>query len=84
VAKLFDEKTGLIRLDEIVYESKRFQMIMADGVVSDEEIVEQAELVTRLFQEIETSFSERDKELVAQTVSELAVLYEINAHRGGK
>ena len=34
--KLFDEKTSLLRLDEIVYESKRFQTIMADEKASQD------------------------------------------------
>jgi hypothetical protein len=73
-----------LRLDEIVYESKSFQRIMADEKVTDEEVAAQGNLVVKLFHEIETKLSEKDKELVIQAISELAVLYEINAHKGGK
>jgi hypothetical protein len=46
-------------------------------------VAEQANLVMGFFREIETKISEKDKELVVQAISELAVLYEINARRGG-
>ena len=84
MVQLFDEKSGILKLDEIVQQSPEYQKIMKDGKVSDEEVVEQAKLVTGLLKEIETKLSEQDKELAVKAISELAVLYEINAYRGGR
>ena len=81
--RLFDKETGFLRLDEIVVESESYQKIMADNIVTDDEVAEQAELVIGLFKEIDAKLKEDDKSLVVKAVSELAVLYEINAKREG-
>lgn len=81
--ELFDKTTGFLRLDEVVVEAQNFKRIIADNVVTDEEVAEQANVVVDLFRQIEAKLSEKDKELVVNAISELAVLYEINARRGG-
>jgi len=83
MSDLFDKATGFLRLDELVAESPNFQRIISDSIVTDDEVAAQSDKVIKLFKEIEQRFSGKDKELVVNAVSELAVLYAINARRGG-
>ncbi len=76
--RLFDEKNGLLLLDEIVYQKASFQAIIQDQVVSGQEIIDQANLVISLLKRIETELDEGQKELVIDAIAELAVLYQIN------
>lgn len=79
--RLFDEETGYLRLDEIVAERESFQKVMADGIVTDDELRAQAELVVGYFRRLEDLLSDEEEDLVAEAVSELAVLYEMNAQK---
>ena len=81
--KLFDEENGLLLLDEIVFDSPSYQALLDGHVVIDDEIMTQAERVITLLKEIDSKLSSEDKELVVKVISELAVLYEINAIKGG-
>ena len=81
--KLFDEENGLLLLDEIVFDSPSYQALMDGHVVVDDEIMTQSERVITLLKEIDGKLNSEDKELVVKTISELAVLYEINALKGG-
>ncbi len=81
--KLFDEKNGLLLLDEIVYEKDSFKSIVQDGIISDSEIMRQAEDVINLLKRIDNELSEPQKELVVDAICELAVLYQVSAlHKG--
>ena len=81
--RLFDEENGLLLLDEIVFDSPSYQALMDGHVVIDDEVITQAERVITLLKEIDEKLSIEDKELVVKVISELAVLYEINALKGG-
>ncbi|MDR2599345.1 MAG: hypothetical protein LBC73_03615 [Oscillospiraceae bacterium] len=81
--KLFDEENDLLLLDEIVFDSPSFQALLDGHVVVDDEIILQANRVIELFKEIDKQLKPKDKELVVSTICELAVLYEINALKGG-
>jgi len=82
--RLFDETNGLLLLDEAVLASPNYRAIIEDKVVTDEEILEQVNRVVSLFKKIDGCLAPEDRELVIDAISELAVLYEINAFRGGK
>ena len=79
--KLFDRETGYLRLDEIVAERESFRRVMEDGIVTDDELREQAALVIGCFQKLEEQLSEEQEELVTEAISELAVLFEMNAQK---
>ena len=81
--RLFDEENGLLLLDEIVFDSPSYQTLLDGHVVNDDEIMAQSERVITLLKEIDGKLNPEDKELVVKVVSELAVLYEINALKGG-
>ncbi len=81
--KLFDEKSGLLLLDEIICEKDSFKSIVQDGIVSDNEIMRQAEDVITLLKRIDSELNEAQKELVVDAISELAVLYQVSTlHKG--
>lgn len=79
--KLFDEKTGYLKLDELVEERASFRKVMEDGRVTDEEMQEQAKLVIAHMKKIEAQLGEEEKELLSDVLCELAVLYVMNAFR---
>ncbi len=81
--QLFDEKTGLLLLDEIVCEKESFRAITQDTMISDDEIMQQSALVVSLLQKIEQELDEAQRTLVLDAISELAVLYQIHSLKEG-
>ena len=81
---LFDETSGFLLMDEIVFENPHYQAIIKDKVITDDEIMEQANRVIMMFKMIDQQLNPEDKKLVMNTISELAVLYAIHATKGGK
>lgn len=79
--KLFDEKNGLLLLDELVLEMDSYQKVIADRIITDDEIMAQSVVVVDLFKQIDTTLKDQDKALVLKTIVELAVLYQLNAIR---
>ena len=64
-------------LSEIVANSESYKKIMADGIVEDHEVEEQAKLVSGLFDELEGKLSAEDFALVAKCMAELSVLHAV-------
>ena len=60
-----------------VQQAPSFQRIMQDGVVSDDEIVEQAARVEALMRKTEETLSPEDFALVSDLITELAVFQVI-------
>lgn len=82
--RLFDEETGYLLLDEMVEQRPSFRKVMADGVVTEEEMRGQAQLVIDCLKDVERRLSGEDMEAVLDAVCELAVLYEMSEKREGK
>ena len=68
------------KLTEIVENSESFKKIMADGLVEDREVEEQAQLVGKLFEELEQKLSPDDFELAARAMAELSVLHAVYSY----
>ena len=68
----------LLKIDEMIAQQPSFIKIMADGIVTDEELKEQSERVASLLEETEKRFQGDDlqfvKELLAET-NALATVY---------
>ena len=62
------------RLTELVERSESFRRIMADGIVEDREIEEQAQRVEELLEKTEKKLSAEDFALVTELMAELSVL----------
>lgn len=73
----FDEKTGILKLDEQIQQRLSFQKIMADEKVTCEEVEEQSQLVISLLKELETFLSPAQLAKVIDTIVEMGVLYAI-------
>lgn len=77
--KLFDEKTGYLLLDEMICQRESFQKIVKDSLVTDDEVMAQANAVIGLLKQLDEKLDAEEKKLVAEALSEMAVLYQINA-----
>jgi hypothetical protein len=82
--RLFEEDNGLLLLDEMVFDMPSYKAIIEDRVVTDEEIMEQSNRVIELFKKIDRQLNPADKELVLDTICELAVLHAVSALKSGK
>jgi len=78
----FDPKTGVLMLDEYVAEMPSFKKIMADNVVTDDEILSHANRVSELLHQMEAALPADVKPLATEALCELAVLYAINRMQG--
>ena len=79
--KLLDAETGYLLLDEVVESKDSFKKIMEDGIITDEEMEDQVNRVIDRLKTMEEILSDYEKTLVLDAISELAVLYEMNARR---
>jgi hypothetical protein len=77
---IFDEN-GFLRLDEIVYDMPSYKKIMEDRVITEEEIIEQSNIVLQLMKKIDQQLGDEDKKLFIEAISEMAVLYTLNSNR---
>lgn len=67
-------KQGFIDIDEMIAQEPSFQKIMADGVVTSDELREQTNRVIDLLHEVENRFCEEDQLLVKLLFAETNVL----------
>lgn len=66
---------GILNLDEMVTSNPSWQKIMADGIVTSEELAEQANSVVAMFRKIDDTFSDEQKQLVQSLLAEASVLF---------
>ncbi len=71
----FFDANGLLNIDEAVLAMPSFKKIMADGVVSDDEIMQQSSKVVELLHKAEEVLTGEQVELVKDTLAEMSVLY---------
>lgn len=74
---VFFDKNGVFNLDETVMEMASFKKIMEDGIITDSELSEQAQLVTVLLHKVEESCSEEQAKLVRDLLAEMSVLFSV-------
>ena len=74
---MFFDEQGIINIDEMIVQEPSFQNIMADGIVTEEEINEQTKKVTDLLHEAEKRFSKEDQLFIKKLFSETNVLTAI-------
>jgi len=77
----FDKETGILKLDEMVQENESYKKIMADGIITDEEVEEQSHKTIELMQTAEKALNDEQKEIVGNLLSELAVLFSVYNYR---
>lgn len=75
---LFDDFGGL-NIDDFILEQDSFRKIMADGIVSDEEMKEQSERVIKLLKAFEKTASQEQIEQMRKLLAEISVLIAISS-----
>ena len=73
---IFNEQ-GLLNIDEMIAVEPSFQNIMADGIVTDDELRQQSQLVIDLMHETEKRFSQEDQLFIKRLFAETNVLSAI-------
>ena len=77
----FDAASGDLLLDRYVMERPSYQRIVADAQVTDEELAEQAQRVSGLLGELETTLPPDARDALTEALAELAVLNELYQKR---
>lgn len=77
---LFDPH-GNLNIDDLIAEQPSFQKIMADGVVTAEEVEEQAARVSALLHQFEKTATSEQVEQMREILAELSVLVAVNHMR---
>lgn len=72
----FDEDGGL-NINQTIMSQPSYLKIMNDGVVTEDELVQQSELVMSIFRKIEDTFHDEQKALVQSLLVETNVLNTI-------
>lgn len=72
----FDEK-GILNIDEAIASKESFKNIMADGIVTEDEIKEQSDKVIAMLREMETKFSAEQLQAIKDLLAETGVLYAV-------
>ena len=70
----FFDETGTLNLDELILNHPSFKKIMADGVVTQEELTEQGRRVTALLKQMEQTLSPDQIDQVRELLAEISVL----------
>jgi 5-bromo-4-chloroindolyl phosphate hydrolysis protein len=76
----FDPETGFFTLDENILERPSFKRILADEVVTDEEVREQADRTVALLKELDSKLNDDLRPLVTDTLCELMVLSAVERY----
>ena len=74
---MFFNKQGIIDIDEMVSQEPTFQNIMADGIVTEDELYNQSERVIALLREAEQRFDDSDQQFIKKLFAETSVLSEV-------
>lgn len=74
---MFFNEHGILDFDELVVNQPSFQKIMNDGIVTDEELQNQSQIVIDLLHEAERRFGEADLQFVKNLFAEANVLSAI-------
>lgn len=74
---VFFDKNGVLNLDEAVMNIDSFKTIMADGIVTDEELKAQSDRVIGILHDMEKRYSPEQLKEIRQLLAETSVLYAI-------
>ena len=72
---MFFNEDGILNIDEMVEKNASFQHIMADGVVTAEELKAQAEKIISLLHDMESKYSKEQLSEVKSLLAESGALY---------
>lgn len=73
----FFDNNGMLNIDDLIVEQPSFIKIMEDGVVTEEELLEQSKRVENILKDIENTASPEVIEKVRHLLAEVSVLVAI-------
>lgn len=71
---IFDEN-GLLNISDIVKNHPSYKAIMEDGIVTDQELKEQAEATLVSLRKLQTLCNEEQQNAIVDAISEMGVLF---------
>lgn len=78
---MFFNEEGILNIDEAVAETPSYKKIMEDGIVTEEELVSQAQKVVSMLQTMEKKYNEEQLLEIKALLTESSVLYAVyNIH----
>lgn len=78
---MFFNEEGILNIDEAVLETPSYKKIMEDGIVTEEELLNQAEKVVSLLKTMEKKYNEEQLLEIKALLTEASVLYAVyNIH----
>lgn len=75
------DENGFLNVEDLIMNSPSFQKMMEDNTITEEEIQTQSDLVISLLNQLESTCSEEQKELLRRLLAELCVLVGVNGVR---
>lgn len=72
--RIFDEN-GMLNISDIVMAHPSYKAIMEDGVVSDQEMKDQAEAAIAALRRVQSLCNEEQQSAVLEAISEMSVLF---------
>lgn len=73
---IFDEN-GLLNISDIVNNHPSYKTIMEDGIVTDQELKEQAEATIASLRKLQSICNEEQQNTILDAISEMGVLFAI-------
>ncbi len=70
----FFDETGSLNLDDLILKQPSFRQIMADGVVTEQELQDQSARVTALLRQIEQTYTPTQIDQLRELLAEISVL----------
>ena len=78
---MFFNEEGILNIDEAVLETPSYKKIMEDGIVTEEELLSQAQKVVSMLQTMEKKYNEEQLLEIKALLTESSVLYAVyNIH----
>lgn len=74
--KLFDEN-GVLNIAEIVENNTSYKTIMADGIVTDDELKTQADATVAALRKLQEICTPEQQEAIADAIGEMSVLFTV-------
>lgn len=78
MVKLFDEY-GHLNVEDLIMKSESFKKIIADDIVTEDEVLEQTERVTELLKEMEATCTPEQADILRRLIAEICVLVSVNS-----
>ena len=75
----FFDETGTLNIDDLILQQPSFKRIMEDGVVTEEELVEQKERVITLLKNFEQHSTPEQIDQVRELLAEISVLVAVDS-----